>query len=301
MAQLAPPRNHGTKYIALNQLAKITRRVHPKGTDRVLRALYNPDTRAGDHFEVVMPYQDALRISCDTASALEWNIFFFGQYEPDVAGLIRQYCRPGGVAIDIGANIGCHTLTMASAVGVSGRVVAIEPHPRVFARLARNIELNHLRNVEAHNVALGDTEGETTLYAPVESDPQPSMATLHLENLALDRAQHEAFHVRVVTLDAFRGVHGVERVDFIKIDVEGHELRVLEGARETIASCRPRIVFEFNREWSRHAAYTFVDVRAFFDAFGYGLSEVTRGGGLRRLGREETPGSGDIFASPPAG
>lgn len=301
MTQLAPPRNHGTKYIALNQLAKITRRVHPKGTDRLLRVLYHPDDRAKDHLEAVMPYQGALRINCDTASALEWNIFFFGQYEPEVVSLIRRHCPPGGVAIDIGANIGCHTLTMASAVGPSGRVLAFEPHPRMFQRLTRNVELNGLRNIEHHNLALGDSEGETTLYAPVESDPQPSMATLHLQNLELDRAQHEAFGVRVVTLDAFCGTHGVERVDFIKMDVEGHELRVLEGARETIAACRPKIVFEFNRDWSRHAAYTFADVRAYFDALAYSLAAVARGGELRRLGEDAIPQSGDIFAWPATG
>ena len=299
MAEIAPMRNHGTKYIALNQLAKITRRVHPKGTEHVLRALYNPDDRAGDHFEVVMPYGDGLRMYCDTGSWVEWRIFFYGHYNEGVARLIKRYCRPGAIAIDIGANVGCNTLLMSGCVGAGGRVIAIEPHPQMFQRLRRNIDLNTLANVQALECAVGEREGALTLFSLDTAHSVTATATVYADNLDIweqPADTYQRFNVRVRALDAILAEQAPGRLDFIKLDTQGHEMPVLAGSRGSIAAHRPRIVFKYTPEFWRNAGHDFGDAHAFFEGLGYDLFQVTRTV-LQPLAAADAR-NGDVFAMP---
>jgi FkbM family methyltransferase len=142
-----------------------------------------------------------------------------------------------GVAIDVGANIGLATLLMAERAP-RGRVLAYEPDPRAHEWLAATIAENGLTQCEAHCLALGDAPGELPFFA------NPRSATAN--HLAPPEAslQGATGQVPVRMLDELAA--GLDRLDLLKIDVEGFEMEVLEGARATLRRLRPATLVEFN-------------------------------------------------------
>lgn len=139
--------------------------------------------------------------------------------------------QPGDVVIDIGAHIGCFAVPAARAVGASGHVYACEAIPTTSVALQHTIEANGLQNVTVVNRGLGSTAGSATF-----SVSGGSSAHGDLGGAGGDRAT-----VEMGTLDALVQEYGLERVDFLKIDVEGWEVEVLRGAVKTIQTHRPVI------------------------------------------------------------
>lgn len=283
---------------ALVALARATRRFHPRGTERLLRALYDPERREHDRFETLVRLDDSTLMLCDTGSFIEWRVFFFGAYEPEVRTLLRSLCPVGGVAIDAGANVGCHALAMAAAVGEAGSVLAFEPAPQSFRRLAANAALNGLPQLVPFAIALGERPGTLELASPPPGHAQHGMATFHADNLAGAVREIVRVPVPVRTLDGVVADHALHRVDVIKVDVEGHELAVLRGAAGTLARHRPAIVFEFARRWAQHAGYRFNDLRHYFDEHRYALHMIPARGGPSSLRRDAEPPDGNLLALP---
>jgi FkbM family methyltransferase len=159
----------------------------------------------------------------------------YGEYSEGEVEVFRQILQPGDVALDIGANLGAHTLPMARLVGPTGAVHAFEPQRILFQILCANVALNELANVRALPFALGREPGGTKV---------PALDYRGANNfgaLSLGGAQGE--DVPVVTLDQL----GLGRVKLIKIDVEGMEIDVLAGGKATLARCRPILYVENDR------------------------------------------------------
>jgi len=149
--------------------------------------------------------------------------------------------------IDVGANFGTYTLALARYVGMRGKVHAFEPQRTIFHMLAGSVALNSLTNVICHHLALGECEGR--LEIPQFDYSQP----LNFGSIEFTAEQGEPLHqprrhdpldvdyVPLTTLDRFE----FERVHLMKIDAEGMEMRVLEGAAATLRRCRPVLYLEF--------------------------------------------------------
>lgn len=146
-----------------------------------------------------------------------------------------KFALPGTVAIDVGANLGIHSLVLAKCVGEKGNVIAFEPVPSLRRRLIENLNLNGVWNVHAKEFAVGDGAGAVR-FSFEENDFNIGKA--HVSK-AGDRI------VNMTTLDA-ELIHIDRHLSLIKIDVEGYELSVLTGAVKTIKRHRPAIVMEFN-------------------------------------------------------
>lgn len=159
------------------------------------------------------------------------------EYAPAEFDTWRPYLREGGLVLDVGANFGAHTLAFADAVGPSGLVFAFEPQRALYHMLCGSVVLCDLRNVEPQQIALGRTPGH--VYVP----PMDYAGLNNFGGIELGQ-RTEGDPVRRIPLDSL----GLKRADFVKIDVEGMELEVLEGARETIARCRPVLSVEADRE-----------------------------------------------------
>jgi FkbM family methyltransferase len=145
------------------------------------------------------------------------------EVEPGVRAVLRDRLRPGDVAVDGGANIGLHSLTMATAVGATGSLVCFEPLPHVADALVWTLRLNGIaERVRVERAALSDTVGEATLYAASHS-PISSLFNLP------DSAGAHPLIVPQVTLDS-RLAPG-SRVDLVKLDIEGAEPRAWHGMR----------------------------------------------------------------------
>jgi FkbM family methyltransferase len=204
---------------------------------------------------------------------VDWHVLFFGTYEPEVRRIFRTVLPLGGVALDVGANVGWHTLLMASLVGVNGRVLAVEANPALRHRLHDHLCLNHFRQVEVMPCAAADTEGTMEFYAPAANDPDSGNG--HVVELGAGE-NGSTIRVEARRMDAIVTTEGIERLDLIKIDVEGFEWRVLRGGESTIAKFRPHIVFEYNAESASRGGGTPELMGEFFRTHGYRLFAIGR-------------------------
>ena len=168
------------------------------------------------------------------AARVYWN--GARSFEPETTTVFDALLAESPCVFDVGAYSGWFALR----AGVTGRQVhAFEAVPETYARLVANAEANRLENLTAVWAAVGETDGETTIHAPVGADLPTSASTV--EGF---RPRTKAFTVPAVTLVAYADRPDVAAPDLIKIDVEGGEPSVLRGARRTLESARPFVICE---------------------------------------------------------
>ncbi len=239
---------YGRKFRMLRRLARLIQKYHVPGTDRVLRLIYSPDKRQHDFVDAVIEYDSTMLIQTNTASYFEWEIFFYGYYEQQIDRLIKRLVRAGDTVFDVGANVGSHTLIMRKCVGNAGHVIAVEPNPRIYSRLNENVVMNRFAdNVTLLQMALSHTSGTGRLFLPPSDYPNQGISSLH--------KRPELEGDVVVPLHRFDDVvyeQECSRVDFVKIDTEGHDYEVLLGAEGSIAEYHPYLLFEYDEhEWAQ--------------------------------------------------
>jgi FkbM family methyltransferase len=186
-----------------------------------------------------------IRWALDLNEGIDLSIFLFGAFERSTVDLLKNIIRSGDTVIDIGANVGAHTLPMARAVGPSGKVIAFEPTEFAFRKLMRNLRLNPdlEARVDAEQVMLvADAD------APVEAEIYSSWPLDHTEHL---HEKHfgqamSTSHARAERLDDYAARTGMSRVDVIKLDVDGHETQVMIGAEQLLRRFHPKIVMELS-------------------------------------------------------
>jgi FkbM family methyltransferase len=190
-----------------------------------------------------MTWYDGLRVNVYLGNDLSKQLFIAGCYEPNEMAFLDTMLAPGMVFVDAGANEGLFTLLASRRVGKSGQVWSIEPSAREFGRLQGNVELNHLDNVRMVRKALAEFDGETELL--VAQSEHAGQNTLGLFLYAeIQTAGKE--RVAVQTLDSLIEEHSLDRVDIVKLDVEGAEGRVLNGAHKLLSRMRPVLLLECN-------------------------------------------------------
>ena len=178
------------------------------------------DRLPGEHLVSRFPGGESVRLGARFRQ-VTWNADEYRAFKADI--------RPGDVAFDVGANLGAYSLLFAQWAAPSGRVYAFEPAPETRLGLERHVRLNHL---DSHIIVRPEAVSGGNAVVPFRA------SGLQGDNrIVNDRDDDAAGSVDVTTtsLDAFCTTHGV-RPSFIKIDVEGAELDVLRGARETIAA-----------------------------------------------------------------
>jgi FkbM family methyltransferase len=183
----------------------------------------------------------------------------YGEYGEIEFEFMQKLLRPGYDAVEVGANMGSHTVPLARAMTAIGRrLLAIEPQPVVFQNMCANVALNRLLNVQAENCACADVPGSLS-FELLDYTATGNFGGVSMTDAAA--ITPGAQRVRSVPLDDL--LDGSWNVGFLKIDVEGFEQQVLQGARGTIARCQPYIYVENDRiekskdliEWLRTAGY----------------------------------------------
>lgn len=157
---------------------------------------------------------------------------------------IKPHVADDAVCLDVGANIGLYSLGL-SVLAPRGRIYAFEPSPSCFGHLQSNLSANRIDNAEATQVAVSDTTG-TVHFHDFDFFSAGSFSSDEGSLLDTESYGSQAFEAQATTLDDFVADREIERVDFIKVDVEGAELSVLAGAEKTLATWRPKVVLEFN-------------------------------------------------------
>jgi len=165
------------------------------------------------------------------------SLDIYGEFSEAEVELFRQIVRPGATVVDVGANIGAHTLFFAGTVGKTGLVLAFEPQRVVFQMLCANMALNDIRNVHCFQMALGSKAGQAYIPIP-DYDTQGNFG-----GLSLNEEKGAGEEVMIMTLDAIN----FPRLDFVKIDVEGQEAEVIRGAVQNIARHKPLLYVENDR------------------------------------------------------
>ncbi|HWO41618.1 MAG TPA: FkbM family methyltransferase [Candidatus Eisenbacteria bacterium] len=235
----------------LVRLARITRPVMRYRTPVLhralrlaLKALCPPRKNGGA--QLVVPFDGGL-VNVDLSSSIEYDLLFRGCHEPEIANLIKHTVRPGDICLDIGANVGAHALTMAKFAGPAGRVIAVEPHPYMCARLRQNVALNHLTNVTVVEAALFDKNGPINLYGFDEAEFHRGGSSL----VPGDGAR-VPIQVRAIRGSTLRVECRIDSCSLLKIDVEGAEGIVLSELADLISSHRPVIICEYKRQhWEK--------------------------------------------------
>lgn len=172
------------------------------------------------------------------------HMIFEGYWEFWLTRHFAQVIRPGDTVIDVGANLGYYTMLAGDLVGDTGRVVAIEPNPDIFRRLTASIGVNGFTHrTEARNVALaGPGESGTRRFFVPHGEPKNGRFVNPREDETLLAAHGALSDVMLGSIDPA----DFDRVDFIKIDVEGAELAVLDHLRPILEKFRPKVVCEVN-------------------------------------------------------
>jgi FkbM family methyltransferase len=211
---------------------------------RIIRFFYNNLSRQIKGFDISLPYLEKTRILVNTKDIIGWNIAFFGQYERNTNKLLRLLCKTDHVIIEAGANIGSETLLL-SKLAYQGRVIAVDPSPWSNRYLNFNVRANSCTNVEILNMALGAEQSLINIHLLPDDFPNQGMSSIIPHSQA-----NRTIEVQQSTLDKEFDTLKMDRLDLIKMDVQGAEFSILKGAEKTIAKYRPTIFLEASPEHS---------------------------------------------------
>lgn len=206
---------------------------------KALKAIFRP---------LVMP------IKRGTLKGRKWHVatrssFLAGTYESDQTALFEQMLMEGDIVLDLGAHVGYYTVLASVLVGDTGQVIAFEPEPENLYFLHRHVKLNKCDNVTVIEACVADSSGECTFR-------REGTGTGHIDEAG-------ALTVPVLSLDELLADGAIPRPDYMKIDVEGAELRVLQGACQLIADARPTIFLSVHGEQLRDDCSQFLKARGY--------------------------------------
>lgn len=192
-------------------------------------------------------------------------------YENLVTAVYEVELNAGDTFIDLGANVGHHTWRMASAVGETGRGIAVEPVPDFADRVAGLLEDKSITWVEIVRSAVSDFNGETAFFVQPDHIGWSSMFAAH-RHPADEPDTAQEISVPVGKLDDLVNIEPSERLGVIKIDIENAEFAALRGAERLLVDARPIVIFENNpRGAARHGGYEVSDFFDFFAAADYDI------------------------------
>jgi len=193
---------------------------------------------------VVIVKRRGITWKLDLSEGIDFAIYLGGIYELKTIRAYRKLVKSGYAVVDIGSNIGVHTLYLAKCVGTMGRVISIEPTDFAFRKLKTNVSLNpglaqNISIIQAMLVADKNKNVKTSLYSSWPLNRHDGeVHPIHGGRLK------EAHNAQRATLDDIIQQIGVKNIDFIKIDVDGNECDVFKGAINTLRKYRPKIVME---------------------------------------------------------
>jgi len=220
----------------------------------------------------VVRLDKGFRMKLDLADPEQLKVYFYGHYhERYEADLVQRLLADDDVFWDVGANVGYFTLAAATALANRGQIVAFEPGKNAYARLTENLALNPWQNIKAYPVAVADREGEAVLH--LLGDIADSSANLY--QAGDTQAGQEV--CRTVGLDRFLRSEGLRPPDLIKLDVEGAELAVLQGAQGLINDSPPLWLMEMEEKNLQAAGASKEAIRQFLSGYGYRAAHLTKG------------------------
>lgn len=206
---------------------------------------------------------------------IDRNILLFGTYDEDLHRFLEQFLQPGMICFDVGANLGEMTLHMASKVKSTGMVYAFEPVPEVYQRLRLHVGKNNAENViRTFPVALSNKNGSVVIHFCGRDADNQGLGSIVASS---ERSLPVSETVPALTLDEFVRREKVERIDLIKIDIQGAETAFLDGASQTLRELAPSLLVEISPEDLGGANKNSLDLVTQIENLGYNLYRIHNG------------------------
>ena len=239
-------------------------------------------------------FDGELKVWLSLSEHMQRRIFWMGYYSNDIVGLIDCQLKPGMVVVDVGANIGEISMVAARRVGASGKVVSFEPVTAIADQLTEHVKINNLSQITVVRKALGQTTREhMPMYASCGQtvpDEHHGLASLYGEGQggAID-------YVAMTTLDQAMADLALDRVDLLKIDIEGGELPCLKGAEQLLRRWQPMIIVEVQDFSAKKAGWSVDELFSYLQGFGYEFFAIGKKGRLERLRAEKVTEFQNVF------
>ena len=219
----------------------------------------------------------------------EMNVFWKLKEPYIPEEIIEKFSNPGNTVMDIGANIGEWTLRMANTVGSGGRVYSFEPIPLINQSLNKTLRINNLSQVTLVQLALDNRSGDSEFTIPIDANGRAIHGESRLGteegnwNVHTEVRKTKAIKVKTITLDQFASEQSIDRLDFVKIDVEGKEIGVLEGGQETFSRFTPALILEVGCEEEKDRK----KIADFLRSWGYGITGIVVAHGIIEISWEQ--------------
>jgi FkbM family methyltransferase len=218
----------------------------------------------------ISDFDGDLAVNLRLSEHMQRRIFWLGYYNLLLVPFLKNFLRPGMTFIDVGANIGEISLVAAKLVGPSGRVIAFEPIDRIAGELQMNAQRNQLEQISVVRVGLSNGHGaRLPIYSSCgqgsPGDEHSGLGSLYGAATGSSPLQY----IDVTTLDTWIDEHPMNRVDMIKIDIEGAELPCLQGARRTLQRFKPVLIVELQDTTAITAGYRATDILDLLSGLGY--------------------------------
>lgn len=228
----------------------------------------------------VADFDENLKIKLKLSEHMQRRIFWMGYYSENIIALLKHKIKPEMTVIDIGANIGEITLVSAKIVGNNGRVISFEPVNSIAEKLEEHVKINNLSQVKIIREGLADKiQNNIPIYSSCGqevSDEHNGLASLY--------GQEEGKllqYININTLDHTVEMLNLERIDLIKIDIEGGELPCLYGAQAVLDRFKPMLIVEVQEFSAKQAGWETTELFEFLKNFGYKFYIIEKNGKLK--------------------
>ena len=241
-----------------------------QGKERVLKKFWRP-LSFGNLRRVGRLKNSPVELDCDLTQWIQRHVYFLGEYEPESCRLWAQLAGRAKVIFDVGANVGIYSL-LASSANRTASIHAFEPTPEMFRALSENIRRNSAANIVPHQEAVGATGGAAFLWQHVADNEGMNYVTEA-------RVYDSQPAVNRTSLDEFCRANGIERVDLMKIDIEGGEYDALRGAERLLAQKKIGCLFiELLDPAAEQKGHTTGDIKELLKRAGYHMFAIRRAG-----------------------
>lgn len=252
-------------------MSKLTRywvRKHPNTDFLFIRNHFRklcPET------EMIINTNEGFKMLASPHDYASYQIFFLGCYDRWLTSFMKAHITEGSVCWDIGTERGWFTMLMASLVGPNGRVDAFEAFPPNFRKLQNNLSLNNFHWVKANNLAISEKRGAMHFVPPSNEVTHNIKYLQDCSGVGYlsDKPVCNSISVSTISIDEYADIHPLERLDLIKIDIEGAEYAALFGGEKVINKFRPKIIIEYNRESAKRAGSSIEKLDNLINSYGY--------------------------------
>ncbi|MFK7946489.1 MAG: FkbM family methyltransferase [Saprospiraceae bacterium] len=222
-----------------------------------LRDLLAHRPKSSDALTIKIVKNDGINFELDISNYNDWRVYY-RVFDKSMDYLLSTI-KSEACIIDVGANLGYYTLNFAK-VAPNGKVFAFEPHPLNLNKLKKNIALNPFTNITIHDMAVGKENGRLCLEVAEKNN-------LGTSRVVLDKSRKQ--DIQVITLDNFIKGQNISEINVLKIDVEGFEMDVLQGAVEVIREHKPILFVELCDKHLRNYGSSALDMIEYLRSLKY--------------------------------